>query len=304
MSVTVINNIEYATYDLLGRGSFGSVYRAKRISDDWPVVIKDMMVDAPHARALEYEIAVLNWITRELGDDSPFNKILDSQIITLGDKVKASVVLEYVEGDNLADYWKKNKPSDKTERWSMIKNILEQVLLAINILHEQNIVHRDIKSQNVMVKSIDHAPGYRIIIIDFGLSCSINDGFLRDYPDLMERSRDCPSRIVGTPHYLAPQLIEMHRKRRNLNHEDLKRSDVWAIGIMLFQLIYGYFPHNGRNFNDVFANIMDHENPDRRFRLEMRDRPTPFNAVLDSIFVPIETRPTIRELITQVQRIA
>jgi len=303
-----INANNYLIRSFLGKGGYGSVYLATRIDDDLPVVIKKMTFPIRRTRAIngaKYEIAILDWVTKILGDDSPFNRILDSQtgFTVTGEEFKAYIVLEHLQGDNLTKFWMMNKPIDRTRRHMMIKNILEQVLLAINILHEHDIVHRDLKGENIMV--VQGAPmGYKIVIIDFGFACSINDTFLQTHPDLTEYSKSCPSEFLGTPEFVAPQLIEMRNKKRDLNHEDLKKADIWAIGILLFELIYAHIPIDARDIDELFSYISDYDHPDGNFQESMRQKyPTPFDEILDSIFVQKDARPTARQLISKVQQL-
>lgn len=115
--------------------------------------------------------------------------------------------------------------------------IVSQILLALNYMHKNNLVHRDIKSDNVVYSASADADKDKLEIklIDFGFSLQSKEGEtnLKDF--------------VGTPYYIAPEIIKS-RKYGSL-------CDIWSLGVLTFQLISGEFPFNGRTRAELFRNI-------------------------------------------------
>ena len=103
-----------------------------------------------------------------------------------------------------------------------IQFYLSSLVIIIEYLNKKNIIHRDIKPDNLMINS----NGY-LKIIDFGISKK-----LKDYSDT----------VVGTPHYMAPEIID--GKGYSLT------ADYWSIGVCLYQLLYNAYPY-GNNVNDI-----------------------------------------------------
>jgi eukaryotic-like serine/threonine-protein kinase len=126
------------------------------------------------------------------------------------------LVMEYVQGQTL-QYWldRPQQPSiDEVTRLGMA------VAYAVHSLHQQNTVHLDLKPANVLIR-----PDGRAVLLDFGLSCSAH------YPDLLaEQLR----KAVGSPAWIAPEQVVGVRGD--------PRSDIFAIGVMLYQLLTGELP--------------------------------------------------------------
>jgi len=104
---------------------------------------------------------------------------------------------------------------------SFAKEIFKDVVEGVNYLHQRNIIHRDLKLENLLLE--DRA----CKIIDFGFSKVIIEGEeIKEY--------------CGTPSYCSPQLILK-------NNYKGKESDIWALGIILYRMLTGAFPFSGDN---------------------------------------------------------
>ena len=110
--------------------------------------------------------------------------------------------------------------------------VLKQIMNAINYLHSLNIVHRDLKPENIMI--IDKKQ-LTLKIIDFGGGKILKPGVLE-------------KEIVGTPYYIAPEVL-----KRNYN----EKCDIWSCGVILFILLGGYPPFNGKKREELFDNIIN-----------------------------------------------
>ncbi len=141
------------------------------------------------------------------------------------------IVMEYCSGGDLFDKALEQGKFSESEAASIITEILR----GINHCHHRGLVHRDIKPENIMIS----AEG-KIKIIDFGLSMMI--------------SRRESGRLVGTPYYIAPEVI---------NGEGYENAcDMWSIGIILHILLSGYVPiDEAETQSMVFDNIKAYKGP-------------------------------------------
>ena len=107
-----------------------------------------------------------------------------------------------------------------------VVNWVYQILYALNFLHHEKVMHRDLKLENVMMdfSDVKREDGELICkITDFGFAKKIN--------------MDEPAEIIGTPLYMAPEVIE-GKKYDN-------RVDIWALGVITAELLLGHLPFNG-----------------------------------------------------------
>ena len=109
--------------------------------------------------------------------------------------------------------------------------IIKQVLAPIAYLHSLNIVHRDIKPENYVYES--ESAKATLKLIDFGNSTKIKDN-----TDLTEK--------LGNPYYVAPEVLE---EKYN------EKCDVWSAGVILYTLLVGRLPFNGRTYHDILLKL-------------------------------------------------
>jgi serine/threonine protein kinase len=134
------------------------------------------------------------------------------------------IVLEYVEGKTLAGFLKKSPTEEQ------IKHITRQMLSALNCMHCNNIAHRDLKLDNIM---IDETNGNRVVIIDFGFATA------------------CEKKLrmfCGTPSYMSPEIVKR-------GWYSGSKADIWALGIILYRMVTGVFPFRGVSELEVFGKI-------------------------------------------------
>lgn len=112
------------------------------------------------------------------------------------------------------------------------------MLSAVKHLHEHNIVHRDLKPENFLMS--DTSDESEVKLIDFGLS--------KRYSDI--KSTDKMHTVVGTPYYVAPEVLKGSYD---------SRCDVWSLGVILFVFLCGYPPFEGDNNKEIFKNVLKHD---------------------------------------------
>jgi serine/threonine-protein kinase len=131
------------------------------------------------------------------------------------------LVMEYVPGSNLA-VWRRQKG---TVTPAEAVAVLEALCRGVQAIHDAGAIHRDLKPGNVLI-----GPAQRVAVTDFGLARSVRDG------EPFSRSA-----ITGTPAYLAPEIA----RSEQLSAELATRIDVYALGVMAFELLTGQPPFAG-----------------------------------------------------------
>ncbi len=140
------------------------------------------------------------------------------------------ISFEYFQSRNLREVIKENNLSKEDKR-----NLLIQLLEALHVAHQINIIHRDIKPANILVNSRK-----QLKIVDFGLAFVLNDNNLTH-----------KSTIVGTPSYMSPEQIR--------GEVLTPQTDLFAAGTVTLELFTGKNPFLGKNINETVNNILNFE---------------------------------------------
>jgi serine/threonine-protein kinase len=232
----------------LGEGGMGRVFRGRRIdlAHNWTkdVAIKMMFDDLPNhvierARR-EASIRILNDNLLEMID---FVEVCERNAYGQLLVKHYHVVSEFLDGVNLDDLLMgktvnhNGQPNQMAIRlYSEYQNnrnkfvgfVFRNILSGIMALHYSGYIHRDVDPSNIMVTSDG-----KIKLIDFGIARSINALGTQD------RHLTSSGQFIGKPYYAAPELI-----LGDISHQDY-RTDIYALGIMLFQLLTGHLPFEG-----------------------------------------------------------
>jgi len=193
----------FITSKIIAKGSSGKLYFASHVHTKKEFVIKSARIRTDEYDDLKREIDILTSIEHE--------NIISVRSVS-EKKTRLCMVMDFMDGgDLLQDLYKKKRYKEPEAR-SMIKEILK----GIRFLHKNNIVHRDIKLENILIDKYGGAK-----ITDFGLSTRI----LRPY-SLTTR--------CGTPGWTAPEIL--------LGVSYGEEVDIWGIGIILFTMLGGYHP--------------------------------------------------------------
>jgi len=152
------------------------------------------------------------------------------------------IVMEYVDGMTLSDSIKEGPL-----RVRAAIDIAIQVATALSAAHAAGIVHRDIKLENIMIRR----DGY-VKILDFGLAkLTDQNGPLVDFDAPTRMLNTSPGVVMGTVHYMSPE------QARGLPVD--ARTDIWSLGVVLYEMVSGSHPFTGATPTDVIISIAERE---------------------------------------------
>lgn len=226
--------------EVLGSGGFADVYRARDTSIHRDVALK--LLRAPEDDGAE-----------QLREARLLARLKHPNVVTVygADRHDGRVGLwmELLEGKNLFEVVDEDGPLSAREAVLVGMDLCR----ALAAVHESGIVHRDVKAQNVIRER-----GGRIVLMDFGIGVDVEGGGRGAGP-------------TGTPAYLAPELL--------VGGEASERSDVYALGVLLFFLVTGEFPVRGSSLEEL-REAHDARRP-RLLRDLRSDLPEPFLRALE-----------------------
>jgi eukaryotic-like serine/threonine-protein kinase len=231
----------YNVLKLLGRGGMGDVFLAEDPRLERLVALKLLPVsltgDDDRARRFQQEARAASAISHpNVAHIYEFEQAADRDYL----------VMEYVEGKTLRELLKA-----KTIDLEQALDIAVQVGQALQAAHEAGVVHRDIKPENIMIRR----DGY-VKVLDFGLAKIANTREKNpDYQHKLRSSLDTmPGLIMGTTAYMSPDQL----RGQAVDH----RTDIWSLGVTLYEMLTGVHPFVGQTPSDVSAAVLMREPED------------------------------------------
>eukprot|EP00884_Botryococcus_braunii_P009448 jgi/Botrbrau1/18504/Bobra.0072s0083.1 len=214
---------EFEVQKLLGKGSYGTVYRVKRLSDAQVYALKEADVQrmSPAER-----LDAINEI-RLLASLHHPNIIRYHEAIVEDNKL--CIVMEYAPNGDLLRFIKKGSELNKAFPEEILWKYLYQISQGLHHLHARQILHRDIKPANIFVGDRDV-----VKLGDLGIAKLIKDGVAKTQ--------------IGTPHYMAPELW--------MSRPYAYSSDMWALGCLMYELATYSTPFNAKNIAELRAKVL------------------------------------------------
>lgn len=218
----------YEVVSALGQGAMGAVYKAVDPLIERTVAIKTINLDLSKEERADFE-------ARFYREAKSAGRLSHANIVTIYDVGEtddvAYIAMEYVEGESLREMLDSGVvfPPD------LIGRIAAQIASALNYAHENHVVHRDIKPANIMI-----TPNRDIKIMDFGIA------------QIPAGSRTQAGTVLGSPKYMAPEQV--------VGQATDGRADIFALGVVLYEMLTGVTPFNGDNLSAIMYKIL-HEDP-------------------------------------------
>ncbi len=213
----------YAVTRRIGQGGMGIVYEAKheRITQQRAaikVLHKELSSDEKVLQRFFMEAKAIS-----MAQHSSIVKIFDFGQLDDG---TAYIMMEFLDGEPLQSRMERAQQQHQSLPLGQVIELGRQSATALAVIHEKNIVHRDLKPENIFVVPDPVAPlGERVKLLDFGIAKFL-DGPVR---------KTTVGMILGTPLYMSPEQCE--------GSEDLDaKVDVYALGVMLYEMIAGHLP--------------------------------------------------------------
>ncbi|KAG5995727.1 hypothetical protein E4U54_002786, partial [Claviceps lovelessii] len=219
---------DYRLGACIGKGAFGSVYKAFNWSTGEAVAVKQVkLVNLPKSelRMIESEIDLLK-------------NLLHDNIVKYIGFVKSvdclNIILEYCENGSLHSILKAYGKFPE----NLVGVYMTQVLRGLQYLHDQGVIHRDIKGANILTTKDG-----TVKLADFGVSTST-----------LAAGQDKEAQVVGTPYWMAPEIIQLSGAS--------SASDIWSVGCTVIELLQGKPPyHNLAAMPALFAIVNDDHPP-------------------------------------------
>jgi serine/threonine protein kinase len=201
-----IEKYAFSLKNMLGKGSYASVYKGRVIATDEPVAVKVMnkslFKNAFNLKNICSEIEIMK-------------KLNHRNIVRMLDVFQTSnnmyLITEYCDQGDLMHFMRKRKRVPEKEALKIFQDILE----GYRYLHTNKITHRDIKPANILIH------GGVCKLVDFGFAKKAD-------------TMTVMSSLVGTPLYMSPQIL----KRETYT----SKADLWSVGLILYELMHGTTP--------------------------------------------------------------
>src|SRR5215207_2094531 len=246
---------KYRIDERLNEGGMGTVYRGTHVLMEKTVAIKVLRP------ALAADEKIVARFSREARAASRISHPNALSVTDFGEDENGNVflVMEFLSGKTLKQLIRDEGPLPLAR----IVDITRQIGDALNAAHSQGVVHRDLKSDNIML--LDTTSGDHAKVLDFGIA-KINE------PDgAVDTNLTAPNLVIGTPQYMSPEQCSQ-------DSEIDARSDIYAFGIILFEMLVGHVPFSGDSPTMV---MMKHlQDPVPSVLEEREDVPAPVGRVV------------------------
>jgi serine/threonine protein kinase len=254
---------------ILGKGAFGQVFKGKliisllengreEVKEEKFVAVKQIIYDHKNEKNNnEVCLELLSLYKMK-------NKNIVDYIGYAEDVGYFLIFMEFLEGENLDKYSSKASLSEKIE-------ITKQLLDGLNFLHTNNIYHRDIKPNNIIITK-DNENNIITKYIDFGFSCKLN--FTCDYS----------SHDLGTPLYFSPEFVKNFNNKIN-DPNYYKYYDLWALGVTIYYLFTNKYLSEIQNDHDydIFLVNLNDEYIDNLITENLTDVPDNIKIIIKDL---------------------
>ncbi|XP_044035687.1 serine/threonine-protein kinase Nek4 isoform X2 [Siniperca chuatsi] len=257
----MMNN--YIFIRVVGKGSYGEVHLVKHKTDRKQYVIKKLNLTTSskrERRAAEQEAQLLSQLRHP--------NIVTYRESWEGDDCQLYIVMGFCEGGDLYHRLKQQKGELLPER--QVVEWFVQIAMALQYLHERNILHRDLKTQNIFLTKTNI-----IKVGDLGIA------------RVLENQNDMASTLIGTPYYMSPELFS----NKPYNH----KSDVWALGCCVYEMSTLKHAFNAKDMNSLVYRIVGGKLP----QMPSRYDPQLGELIKSMLCKRPEDRPDVKLILRQ-----
>ena len=234
---------DYQFKKLIGKGRLSTVWLVYKKNEDKYYAAKVLDKKNSSNDLVKYfynEISIMSSLNHKNIVSYEGNREISSSYV---------LIMEYCSGNSLLTCLKRHIQMYKRPLTEVIiQQIMRQIVNGLKYLHENNIIHRDLKTENIFVKFYNvenynkvNLDKTHIKIGDFGFS--IKDKKF--------------SSIAGTPLYMDPRILKKYNERTNKENSEVfdKSCDIWSLGVICFEMITGRRVFNGKNISELYQNI-------------------------------------------------
>eukprot|EP01041_Mallomonas_annulata_P003991 gene3991-7947_t len=220
---------KYKKVKYLGKGSYGAAILVELKSNSTQkFVIKEVVIG--HLKESEQDSARKEAEVLNQMNHSNITMYIESFV----ENSKLYIVMEFADGGDLSGSVKQRKSTGKKWSEDEVMRIFVQICLALKHVHDKNILHRDLKSQNIFLTS----KGI-VKLGDFGIA------------KVLDASEDQARTQIGTPYYLSPEICESRPYGRS--------SDMWSLGVVLYELVVLELPFQAQSLPALIHKIISTE---------------------------------------------
>ena len=218
---------DYKIIRCVGKGSFGKVYLCRHIRENKHYCMKCIKltnIPAAERAACRHEVKLMQRLNHPniVGYKDSFFAKRGSQLC---------IVMTYCDGGDLSDRVKRQTSAGRRFKEDQVLHWFVQIALGLHFMHENRVLHRDLKTQNIFLLG-----NGRLVLGDLGIS------------KVLEGKQDFAQTCIGTPYYMSPELF----KNKPYNH----KSDVWALGCILYELCTLKHAFDAKSLNGLASKIL------------------------------------------------
>ena len=255
---------KYNKLKLLGKGSYGTVYKVEKKKNNKYYALKQIRV---HKLQNTYEIKnLINELKILCFHDCDY--LLKCREIFY-DNHQINIVTDYANYSDLSNYILKFKNKNKLINEKTIWLIFIQCCYGIEYLHEYNIIHRDLKPANILLHDQSS-----ILLADFGIS-KIIENKMNSFT------------LIGTPYYISPEMY------KDINYD--KKIDIWSIGCILYELTTLSVPFQANDMIGLKKKVISGYYYDKIPNIYSKDIQSMIRFLLD---INVDRRPNIKEILS------
>jgi TRAF2/NCK-interacting kinase len=206
--------------EVVGNGTYGQVYKGRHVKTQQLAAIKIMNINEEEEEEIKMEINMLKRYSHHRNIATYYGAFIQKLPSTSGKHDQLWLVMEFCGSGSITELIKNTKGLTLKEEW--IAYICREILNGLAHLHKNNVIHRDIKGQNVLLT--DSA---EVKLVDFGVSAQL------------DRTVGRRNTFIGTPYWMAPEVIACDE---NPDATYDARSDLWSLGITSLEMAEGCPP--------------------------------------------------------------